>query len=40
MSDSILDRLVPRAIRLTLNGPSLREKEQYGGVPQQKANKD
>lgn len=40
VSDSILDRLVPRAIRLTLNGPSLREKEQYGGVPQQKANKD
>ena len=34
VADSILDRLVPRAIRLALTGPSLREKEQYGGIPQ------
>lgn len=34
VADSILDRLVQRAIRLELKGPSLREKEIYGGVPQ------
>lgn len=34
VADSILDRLVQRAIRLELKGPSLREKEVYGGVPQ------
>lgn len=33
VADSILDRLVQRAIRLELRGPSLREKEIYGGVP-------
>ena len=34
VADSILDRLVRRAVRLELKGPSLREKEIYGGVPQ------
>lgn len=33
VADSILDRLVQRAVRLELKEPSLREKEIYGGVP-------
>ena len=34
-ADSILDRLVGRALRLELRGESMRSKEVYGGIPQE-----
>ncbi|WP_235836755.1 ATP-binding protein [Duodenibacillus massiliensis] len=33
LADSILDRLVKSSHRLEMDGPSMRDKAQYGAIP-------
>lgn len=41
IADSVQDRLVQRALRLELKGPSMRARKEYGGLPEESgANQD